>query len=67
MADKRVEVQNGKGGYYKIHENGNKYTVYRVNIGIIVDDKKNIGEVKSLEDALSLIRSHSGQEIKKIS
>lgn len=67
MADKRVVVQGGGQNLYKISEYKGKYTAYKVAVGLISDSATNIGQASSLEDALSLIKVHSGKEIKEIS
>lgn len=61
MTEKGVTLKGG--GNYKIKEYNGKYTAYKVN----TFSKDNIGEAKTLEDALSLIKVHSGKEIKEIS
>ena len=52
---------------YRIYEYGNRY---RVSIDTsswpFVSNWRSIGETRSLEDALSLIRSHSGSEIREM-
>ena len=61
MSDKIVTMQGG--GSYKIVEYAGKYTAYKLHNF----SKENIGKTSTLEDALSLIKVHSGKEIKKIS
>jgi hypothetical protein len=67
MANKRVVVQGGGHNLYEISEYSGKYTAYKVDVGFISDSKTNIGQASSLEDALTLIKVHSGKEIKEIS
>lgn len=50
--DVTVETSDGKK-YYKIEESGSKYYAYR--------DGSTIGTSRSLEDALSIIKSHATQ------
>jgi hypothetical protein len=66
MATKRVVVQGGGDNLYRISIYGNKYTVSQVDVGIFSNDINVIGEARSMDDALSIIKSHSGQSIKKI-
>ena len=67
MADRKVVVKGGGKNLYKISEYGGKYTAYHVDVGFISNSNNNIGEARNLEDALSLIKAHSGKEIEKIS
>lgn len=60
MSDKNVTVQGG--GSYRIKEYAGKYTAYKIHSF----SKDNIGKASTFEDALSLIKVHSGKEIKKI-
>lgn len=64
---KRVVVQGGGRNLYRIESSGNMFYVYHISVGWITDDKEFIGKTKSLEDAITLIRSYSGREIKEIS
>lgn len=65
MKDRQVVVQGGGANLYKISEYNGKFTAYKVNTGF--GSNNNIGEARSLEDALALIKLHSGREIKEIS
>ncbi len=52
---------------YRIYETANRYVVSIDTSDVVLwDNWKRIGETRTLEDALSLIRSHSGSEIKSI-
>ena len=57
MADRKVVVQDGN--LYKVSDYKGIYYASKVGGG-------NLGQAKSLEDAIILIKSHSGKEIKKI-
>ncbi len=65
MAEKKVTTKNHK--LYRITISGNKHIVSEDRGRFPFTNYYRIGETRSLEDALSLIRSHSGSEIKKIS
>ena len=65
MSKRKVVTKNKK--IYYISEYSGKYTVYRIDFGIIFDDKNNIGTTKTLDDALSIIKADSGSDIKSIS
>jgi len=66
MPTKRIVVHGGGDNLYRISIYGNKYTVSHVNVKIFTNDISVIGEARSLDDALSIIKSYSGQGIKKI-
>jgi len=66
MSTKRVVVQGGGENLYRISIYGNKYTVSQVDVGVFTNDINIIGEARNLDDALSIIKSHSGEQIKKI-
>jgi hypothetical protein len=68
MADKKVVVSGGGDNLYKIVSSGGRFRVYQVTVGsFFIENKSSIGETRSNDDALSLIKSHAGQSIKKIS
>ena len=62
MAKKKVVVKGGGNNLYYISESSG--TIYVYQSGGWNDTS--IGTVKSMEDALALIRSHSGRDIESI-
>jgi hypothetical protein len=66
--NKRVSTQNKGNNLFKISGTKTLY-VYQILVSPIpgFDKKIQIGSAKSLEDALSIIKSYSGSQIKKIS
>ena len=64
---KRVVVRGGGKNLYKVAEYDGWFYVYKVDVGFISDSSASIGKTRSLKDALDLIKSHSGKEIKEIS
>lgn len=52
---------------FKVSSYDGTYYVYQVNVGLISNDNSLIGKTRSLEDALTLIRSYAGRDIEKIS
>lgn len=66
MATKRVVVNGGGDNLYRISIYGSKYTVSHVDVGVFTNSINVIGEARSMEDALSIIKAHSGRSIKKI-
>ena len=67
MATKRIVVSGGGQNLYKVSGSGSSYTVSQIIINPIFDDRKRVGTAGSLDDALILIKSHSGKRIEKIS
>jgi len=66
MATKRVVVNGGGQNLYRISIYGTKHTVSHVDVGIFSNDINVIGEARSMEDALNIIKAHAGNSIKKI-
>lgn len=62
---KRVVVRGGGNNLFKI-SGSRTYEVYQVKVNLITNSLISIGSASSLEDALSIIRSYSGEEIKEI-
>lgn len=63
--DKDVVVSGGGKNLYKISEYNGSFHVYQVDVGLISNSNNSIGKTTSQVDALDLIKSHSGKEIKK--
>lgn len=63
---RKVVVQGGGKNLYEIGESGGTFHVRKVTPGPLRDNRTSLGSTSSLEDALSIIRSHSGREIEKI-
>lgn len=63
---RRVVVQGGGDNLYSIGEYDGRFTAYKVRVQPLGDSKTSIGTARSLEDAVTLIRAHSGREIKTI-
>lgn len=61
-----TEVVVEGGGLYSITGYGGKYTVYRVRLGFLSNDRTSLGTASSLEGALTLIKVNSGRPIKSI-
>ena len=62
---KRIVTQGGGQNLYKI-TGSSSLDIYQVKVGIISDSKIKIGSSRNLEDALTIIKSHSGNQIKSI-
>ena len=63
MSDKRVVVKGGGNNLYSVSESSGTIYVYKGSGW----GKSQIGKTRTMEDALSLIRSHSGKDIESIS
>ena len=62
----RVVVKGGGHNLFYIKEEYDSYSVYQHIVNLIWDDQNYIGETDSLDDAVDLIREHSGEEIDEI-
>jgi len=57
---KSISVKTASGTkLYKVSESGNRFYCYRYKDSIL-GSWSNIGQARSLEDALNIIRSHAG-------
>lgn len=65
--DRKVVVEGGGANLYKISEYNGSFHAYKVDVGIFSNTDRSIGKASSLTDALAIIKSHSGKEIKEIS
>lgn len=62
-----VVVEGGGENLYEIKEHDSRFTAYKIAVNLLLPNtRSSIGASRSLEGALSLIRSHSGWEIKSI-
>lgn len=64
--DRRIVVKGGGKDLYKVSEYGGWFHAFHVDVGFFSDTNLSIGKAKSLLDAISLIKSHSGREIASI-
>jgi hypothetical protein len=63
---RRVVVRGGGSNLYEIDEYDGSFTAYRVRVSLLGDSRDRIGTAGSLEDAFSLIKSHSGRQIASV-
>lgn len=67
VTTKTVVVDGGGANLYKISDAGGRYTAYKVAVNLLLPNSRNsIGSARTLDDAVTLIRSHSGKEIQSI-
>jgi len=62
---KRVVTQCGGNNLFKI-TGSNTLEIYIVKVGTFSDSTSKIGSARNLDDALSIIKSYSGNQIKEI-
>lgn len=62
---KRVVTQGGGQNLYKI-VGSSSLEIFHVKVGTFSDTKNKIGSSRNLDDALSIIKSHSGNQIKEV-
>lgn len=62
----KVVVEGGGENLYEISESGGRFAVYKIKVNLLANSRNSIGTTGSLENALALIRSHSGKGIKSV-
>ena len=62
MSKKKVIVKGGGSNLYYVSESSGTFYVHKGGVW----SETQIGKTKTMEDALSLIRSHSGRDIESI-
>jgi hypothetical protein len=62
---KKVVVQGGGKNLYEVSESGGWFYAYQITVGLF-NKKTSVGKGRTMEDALSLIKAHSGRGIEKI-
>ncbi len=65
MESQKVVVKGGSDTLFKVSSHSGTYYVYKIE-GFFGTHEKKIGETKSLESALALIKAYSGRDIDKI-
>lgn len=66
MANKtRVIVKGGGANLYEVSESGGWFYAYQISVGVF-DSRHEIGKARTFEQALSLIKSHSGRGIERM-
>lgn len=67
MSTTKVVVEGGGSNLYEVQQDGGHYKAFHVRVNLLLPNSRdNVGSARSFEGALSLIRSHSGKEIKRI-
>jgi hypothetical protein len=66
MARTRKVSMEG-GALYEVAEYDGKYWASKVKVEMAGDFRTSIGSARSLDDALALIKAHSGKQVRSIS
>lgn len=68
MSSKRIAVDTAskKGQLFKVSEYGGRFYVYKVTVGFFSDDLNQLGESRSLEDAIQIIKAFAGGSVRDI-
>jgi len=64
--EKRIVTENKGNNLFKISGTTKLY-IYKIEVEFLRNKKIKIGSARNLEDALSIIKSYSGSQIKDIS
>lgn len=62
----QVVVKGGGKNLYEVSESSGWFYVYQVDVGLLLSNRRNLGKTRTFDQALSLIRSHSGKEIDRV-
>jgi hypothetical protein len=61
-----IDTDRKEGQIFKVHEYDGRFTVYRIESGIIFSDSRKIGETRSLEDAITLIKTSVAGTVRNV-
>jgi hypothetical protein len=69
MNSKRVVIDTDtqRGALFRIDEAGGRYFVYRVEVGLISNSPRRIGDARVLSDALELAKGSLGRPVRNVS
>ena len=61
MCSKRIVIDtaSNRGQLFKVSEYGGRFYVYKVRVRLITNDYDQIGESRSLEDAIQIIKAYA--------
>lgn len=62
----RIVVEGGGHNLYYVREYEGTYRVYCREVNLLTNDDDLIGEADSLEDALDMVKEHSGEDIEDV-
>jgi hypothetical protein len=68
MSAKRIVIDTDrkKGQLFKVSESGGRFYAYKASVGFISDDLKKLGESRSLEDAIQIIKASVDGSVRDI-
>ena len=61
-----IDTDKKRGQLFKVHEYDGRFTAYRIEAGFIFDDSRKIGETRSLEDAITLIKTSVAGTVRNV-
>ena len=61
-----IDTDRARGQLFKVSESSGRFTIYDVDVGFITDDLKKIGEARSLEDAIQVIKAAVSGTVRNI-
>ena len=59
----RVVVEGGGHNLYYIRRRHDEYQIYHHRVGLIWDDENLVGTADDSDEAIEMIKSHSGEDI----
>jgi hypothetical protein len=61
-----IDTDKKKGQLFKVSESSGKFYVYDVDVGFISDNTTKIGEARSLQDAIEIIKASVDGTVRNI-
>ncbi len=61
-----IDTDRKEGQIFKVHEYDGRFTVSRIETGMIFDDSRKIGETRSLDDAITLIKTSVAGTVRNV-
>lgn len=52
-----IDTDRKRGQLFKVSESGGRFYVYDIDVGLLSDSQKKIGESRSLQDAIEIIKA----------
>ena len=52
-----IDTDRVRGQLFRVNESNGRYYIYDIDVGFVFDDSKKIGEARSLEDAVTIIKA----------
>ena len=61
-----IDTDKKQGQVFKVHEYDGRFTVYRIETGIIFSDSRKVGETRNLDDAITVIKTSVSGTVRNI-